>query len=90
MAKKKVRMLVDAFIDGQKYKPNQVVEFEDGQAKALVKGGQADDSKEAVVYAMSLPGAELVTHAGPGVDEPAKLAGEGGGTGAGAPQVPQA
>lgn len=85
MARKKVRILVDAVIDGQIYKPNQVVDFDDGKAKVVVKAGQGDDSKEAVQYALGQPGAEVVTHTVLEAEEPPKsVGGEGGATGSGA------
>ncbi len=55
-----VRLLFAQRIDDFVYPANQVVTLPEKQGKAMVKAGDADDSDEAVQYALSLPGAQAV------------------------------
>ena len=66
MATKKtqVRLLIDQPVDGVSYRANQVINLDAATAKTLVDGGQADDAKAAVEYALSLPDAVVIEHGG--------------------------
>lgn len=76
MATKKVRVLVDATIDGVPYKSGQVVELDAETAKPYLKDGVLDDAAAAVKWALTEGGAKLMQHRPPAAAEPAP-AGDG-------------
>lgn len=55
-----IRMLTDAKVKDVDVKSNAVVETDTATAKSLVKSGVADDTAEAVEYALSQDGVEVI------------------------------
>lgn len=62
MASKKVRILVDQPVGETTYRANAVVEFDAAIASSLVKSGVADDTPEAVAYALEQNGGTVIKH----------------------------
>jgi len=58
----KVRVLVDTYVDGVSYAPNQVVDFPAQQAQALAKSGNVDPAKDAVDYCVQELGVAVIVH----------------------------
>lgn len=71
---KKARVLVAGFIGGIHYKPNDVVSIPDALAKQHAEA--VDTDKEAVAYALSINGGQVIEHQSPAVEEPAAPAAE--------------
>lgn len=63
---KQARILVDVYLEGQIYTPDQVVEFDDKIAKFLAQEGRIDLAREAVLYCVDALGAKPVKHAAAG------------------------
>lgn len=59
---KKARVLVDLRLEGNHYRPDQVVEFDDKLAKVLEKEGHIDSNAAAVADALDRLGAKPVKH----------------------------
>lgn len=68
MANKKARVLVAGFIGGVPYKPNDVVTLPDVLIKQHAEAVDAD--KEAVAYALSINGGQVIEYAAPEVVSP--------------------
>ena len=60
---KQARILVDTYLDGQIYKPDQVVEFDNETAKALAAAGNIDLDRGAVLYCVDELKVQMVKHA---------------------------
>jgi uncharacterized small protein (DUF1192 family) len=60
---KQARILVDTYLDGQIYKPGQVVEFDNETAKALATAGNIDLDRGAVLYCVDELKVQLIKHA---------------------------
>ena len=63
MANKKVRILVDGPLGGVAYRCNDVVNLPDALAKAHADA--VDANKEAVAYALSINGGNVIEHVDP-------------------------
>jgi hypothetical protein len=63
----RVRMLLDASVEGATYKCNDVVELPESVAKEAIARGDADAAASAVAYALS-EGAEVRRHGEPEPD----------------------
>ena len=57
-----VRVLVDLYIEGRVYRPNDVVNLDDAVAAALQADGQVDSDASALAYCTAELGAEAQTH----------------------------
>ncbi|MET3132869.1 hypothetical protein AAKU55_003150 [Oxalobacteraceae bacterium GrIS 1.11] len=66
------RVIAVLHLDGNEYHPNQVIEFDNGTAKALKDAGSIDTEPAAIAYCTDTLRVKMIRHA-PTEDEAARL-----------------